>query len=325
MADQNNNQNLSVKRYAARIAMEGEAEKVRREAEEKAARDKEIAAELIKQKELDKAAAAERVIKDKLEEEAREKRAADEASSKIKTEVEKIKTVGAQIGTLRTLKRDMDELIRNQSISLARIAMEEDARRRAGGATGQQTRNWLTLLASLILIASGLGIGGYIYLNYKPSEENIPSTETAEKTIFPITIETKKELSLSGLPSEKAISEIKNAVSGSDVAAGNLQRIKLTKKSDTGDAADITSQEFFTIIGSSAPGDLTRSLNKEMLLGVLNTLIGAKSGVLIFNVESYQNAFAGMLNWEQGSMVKDIYETVTSNSADDFLITKKFE
>ncbi|HBM45526.1 MAG: hypothetical protein UT05_C0010G0043 [Parcubacteria group bacterium GW2011_GWF2_38_76] len=327
MSDLKNN-DISLKRYAARIAMEGEAERVRREAEEKIAKDKELVEETAKQKELDKKAAEERAMKDKREEEEREKRSAIKASTEIKSEIEKIKSVGAQVGSLRTLKRDMDQMILDQSISLARIAMEEDARKRKSSDTrGREgIKNWAMIIASIVFITFGIGVGGYLYFNYYREQATVEKpADLIKKTKVPIVVESQKELSLSGMSSEKTISEIKNSILESSVTAGSIQKIILTKRTPTDEVIEITSQDFFSAIKSSISSETIRSLNSEMLFGVLNTITGAKSGIMVFMTESYQNSFAGMLKWEKGSMVKDIYEIIKSVPANDYLITKNFE
>lgn len=327
MTNQEDNKNLSLKRYAARLAMEGEAEKARREEEERIAREKELLDEAKKQKELDKKAAEERALKDKKDAEERERRSRAEATEEITGEIKKIKSVGAKIETLRTLKGDMDEMIKSQSISLARIAMEEDARRRASGLSiaVEGRKNWAMIIISVLMIASGLGIAGYVYLNYRPTTADIVPIETVYTTFSPIATEYGKNFSLEGLSQNKIISDLKGLVSSTEIPGGSIQKFNLIKKTANGKDALLKSQEFFTQIRSGAPGDLTRSLKPEMIFGVANTLGGAKSGILIFEVESYQNAFAGMLNWEKGSLVKDVFQIITSQPENEYLINGIFE
>lgn len=319
--------NIALKRYAARIAMEGEAEKARREAEEKMARDRELAEEKEKQRESDKKAAEERVMRDKAAAEEREKKETANAALGIKNEIDKIKSEAGQRGSLRTLKRDMDEMVREQNISIARIAMQEEARKRTSGITEarQEKVNWFKYFLIIVFLLSGAGVGAYFYMLKMAEQTTLPQDTTTPPVKNIISIEKSVELPLGGLSYEKITAEIKDRIGNIDVPNGSVYKITLTKKDVVNVTTEITPVDLLNAIKSGAPGDLTRSLGDNMLLGVVNTIIGARGGIIIMGVDSYQNAFAGMLKWEKGSMVRDIYEIINSKMAEEYLSAKNFE
>ena len=146
------------------------------------------------------------------------------------------------MGSLRTLKRDMDQMILDQSISLARIAMEEDARKRKSSDTrGREgIKNWAMIIASIVFITFGIGVGGYLYFNYYREQATVEKpADLIKKTKVPIVVESQKELSLSGMSSEKTISEIKNSILESSVTAGSIQKIILTKRTPTDEGGEV--------------------------------------------------------------------------------------
>lgn len=325
--DLNSMDEISRKKYLARIAMEGEDEKRRREAEEKMAREKQIEAETIRQRELDKKAAEERVIRDKKEQEERERRMIEQASATIRGEIERIKTTGGKVETIRTLRNDMDELIKEQNVTFAKIAIEEEARKRKTETTRveQKKYNWAMIIASLLFLTGGAGLFFYWYRQPDDIAVVPPTGESPILSNGIIVAEVIKSLSISDTSPNNRLSSIKKILAEENVPNGTILKLAITSSDSTGAVTEVESQDFFDIIRASAPGDIIRSIGDNMMLAVANTMIGARGGLLLFEVESYQNAFAGMLRWEQGTLVRDLYELINSKAPEDYLFTSSFE
>jgi hypothetical protein len=325
--DFNSMDEISRKKYLARIAMEGEDEKRRREAEEKLAREKQAAAETARQKELDKKAAEERVIKDKKDQEERERRMIEQASATIRGEIERIRTTGGKVETIRTLRNDMDEMIKEQNVTFAKIAIEEEARKRKTEATRveQKKYNWAIIIASSLFLIGGLGLLFYLYTRPEESVIPPPGGESPALTKNIIVAEVLKNLSISDIANNDRLVSIKKTLAEENVPNGTILKVVITSRDTNGVVAEIKPQDFFEVIRAAAPGDIIRSVGNNMMLAVANTMIGARGGMLIFKVDSYQNAFAGMLRWEQGTLVRDIYELINSRAPEEALFTKPFE
>ncbi len=313
---------LTQKRIEARIAMENEESRIRRETEEKILEEKANIDKSIEEKERAKKDAEEKLNKEKNDAERKEAEEKNRSSQKFKKELEKIKSVGTQITPIRTFKVDMDTLIKEQSISTARMIMEEESRKKALGDNIPPSRGQklvITIL-SMLLIVSGLGLGTYLFI----TKESIDDT-TAETT-QPIVIkslifsDTRKDFSLANKDKEQVITEISKEIINANLIPGQV--LNLSIKNGVNEAK---AQEFLRLISRTIPDDLTRSLRSQFMIGKSSTPEGYTGGFIILLTDSYKRAFDGMLKWENGSFVKDIYKMVSGSEPNEILQEKAFE
>lgn len=304
-------QELLKKRHDARIQMEDEATRKRREEEERLEHEKKIAEEAKNEKEnaekqkeyLDKKAKEDEMIRLSKEREA--------TAIKFKKEVEKIKSVGAQINQLRTFKSDMDELVREQSISMARVLMEEEKRRREKGdvETSDSKKKVVVISLSILLVLSGFAFGAYVFFDRQGDDvgdnANVSLPKTAESMVFS---EKRNELILLKPSREEIFYAVRNAANEISGDSGKITDVQVFKGQEK---QFISTRELFQSIRSEAPDELIRSLGNRFMLGAVSSFSGKNSGFLVLRSSSYQNSLAGMLRWEKGSMVKDLYEILS--------------
>ncbi|MEK7147914.1 MAG: hypothetical protein AAB758_01295 [Patescibacteria group bacterium] len=119
-----------------------------------------------------------------------------------------------------------------------------------------------------------------------------------------ITPQQTIEIDLTGASRDKALEAIQEETGG--VREDELKHLVLRK--GVGPAAPlITSTEFFLILGGAVPSNLIRAFEPLFMLGTLG-----ESRFLIFKISSYDNAFGGMLNWEN-RMPSDIGPIFSTN------------
>jgi hypothetical protein len=151
----------------------------------------------------------------------------------------------------------------------------------------------IALSAVFILIGLGSIAGFYILQKERPE---IPVVRPEDRSIIP-----------AGRINELGIDAGRDAFVTAYAAArgrliegpGEITYLKVQKS--PGILA--TTEEFLSFIGTSAPGSLIRSFNPEFMLGFLAQ--ESQEPFLLIRLESFENAFAGMLDWEV-SMNKDI-------------------
>ncbi|MEI6296879.1 MAG: hypothetical protein WCO84_04515 [bacterium] len=242
-----------------------------------------------------------------------------ENESVIKKPVEKI-------SSLRTYKEDFDTLVKEKSISIARMTIMEEARSRelTEEVATSNTKKYTVIGFSLLLMLTGVGFGVYAYFS---KIQTVPINIVAQPKLQPeiVYAENKKQIEVAGLGMGEVLSSIKKEILEAQIDYGKIENIQIVKKGTNGGIEQVSVLNLFSLLNSSAPGDLVRSLGGGYMLGVVNPLDGNRSGMLIIKVDSYQNAFAGMLGWEKGTMLRDIYEFIRGSVLDGNLLTKNFE
>lgn len=151
----------------------------------------------------------------------------------------------------------------------------------------------IALSAVFILIGIGSIAGFYILQKEQPE---IPVVRPEDRSIIP-----------AGRVSELTIDAGRDAFITSYAAArgrlvdspGEITYLKINKSPGT----IATTEELLTFIGTGAPGSLIRSFEQEFMLGFLAQ--ESQEPFMLIRLESFENAFAGMLDWE-ATMNKDI-------------------
>lgn len=207
---------------------------------------------------------------------------------------------------LRTLKNDLQDVVRDNKMSLVKaVSLEQDKRRRGSidehieQSTTRHKRTFGTLFA--ITLFFGLGgaalLGVYIVTqqNKGPAAASVSSAQTilfAENTIG---------LSANNLTPDALKQQLAGARDASTGAVGSITRIVPLYASTTASGAQsqtaLTLRQFLSSIGAQAPDDLVRALGPDFFFGIHT--VDKNSPVLVIPVTSYDHAFAGMLTWEK--------------------------
>ena len=320
---------IAKQRLEAKLAMEGDER--RRVREEEARRRQEAEKERMAEEERKKMTEAQRAkqLEEERLETEKEKAERLKRSLEITEKVEEIKSgTGVIPRPIRTLRADMENLIKTNNISLISIAIkEEEKRKRELDSRNVSSKTNLTLIiVSTLLILGTLLMGVYVYMSKNGMMPTIPNIispgRNQPKPIIPT--EKTNEIDITGKTSEEIISrtirdEIRNP---SDLLIGNTENILLTTRANN-ETHYLTLPEFFTIIKASPPDQLLRSLSINFMFGVLSSI--QNSGFLIMTTDSYNTAFAGLLAWEQKGMTNDLYQVLTTIKPEAELLSKRYE
>lgn len=212
------------------------------------------------------------------------------------------------IQTVRTYQSDIANTIKNDNVSMIKVALSEKKRQERRGQldnTLEDTnKNLYIVIGSIVafLVIAGL-IAGFIYLQ---SENSRKTTQAEQQKVQPLLFtETTSILNIDQFELGdlfKIIERDKEAV----MELGDMKSIVLTMGSST-EERQLTTEEFFTILNSRAPNGLLRALNPNFLLGVY--AFTPREMFAVFKVNSYDAAFAGMFEWEPSieSDIGDIF------------------
>lgn len=237
---------------------------------------------------------------------------------------------------VRTYKGDLASAIAANHLSSINIAIAENQKMREqiqaqqviSGPTseGQYSKNKIIILISLILVVIGVAAIGFVY--FTPTQSN--QVAKARELTSLITTEYKDELNISTVPKNNFQGALANKLYNFQIPANNLNNVYLTIGSTTSRRL-ITTSEFISTTGFRMPDIIKRTLLPDFMVGVYS--MGGNLPFIILKTSYFENAFAGMLQWEV-SMEKDFqimfrlpgYETALELSSSLApTIVKKFE
>lgn len=206
-----------------------------------------------------------------------------------------------QLGSLHTLKDDLQHVVQENKISYVRaVALEEEKRHRIEQRSPMappSKRSLFTMFVVAILLGTGaLALGAvYVVMQQRTVQSNAAVQSHilfAEQNVpFPVDNEAPADI-LRTLASARS--------SGSLTLGAILQIIPVFTDTDssTGQttATPLTFGEFLTALGTRAPDELARALNDDFFLGIHT--VDENAPLIIVPVTSYERAFAAMLEWE---------------------------
>ena len=121
-------------------------------------------------------------------------------------------------------------------------------------------------------------------------------------------------LNISGLARDSFISTF-NLERNKIIKDGSIEQVQLKKISTS--TPLVTTEEFFNILNTKAPGTLIRALDPLFMLGLIGDTSQASSiahTFLIIKLDSFDNTYAGMLAWEN-DMSNDLLPLFASEEA----------
>jgi hypothetical protein len=198
---------------------------------------------------------------------------------------------------IRTFQGDVASALKKQNESLFSIQQQEIKRNpglTAVNATPetkipQRRSGYFLLLLGSILLLTLTGVGGWYTYHEFIRKTATPIISTPASRF--ISTESESELDFTTLTRETFFSAVESGVV--NIKANELHHFVLREGSD--ELAPLTpATKFFEKLQSRAPGSLVRAFEPTFMLGS-----AGQSRFLLIKVSSFENAFAGMLNWEK--------------------------
>lgn len=212
---------------------------------------------------------------------------------------------------IRTYQGDVASAIHNQKESIFSIHTAEKARIESKKeeqtpnekkARKENLKTVAYFLGSVILLALA-GTAGYLSYTRYIEKTTVPTESVPENRLLPVI--STDNLDTTTLNRLDLIDRLQSERSAS-IPDGNVKHIELLKGSvDTSPLLNPT--EFMLMLGARPSGSLVRSFDRIFMLGILGGPLSASSSetFLLMKLDSYDNAYAGMLTWE-ANMQEDI-------------------
>lgn len=201
---------------------------------------------------------------------------------------------------IHTYQSDIANAIKNDNVSMIKIALAE--KKRNEGKPGFDSVLEQENKVSRYYIAAGI-VGVFVilgllsvYLYVKNKESNEQAVEIAKAKV-PALLYTESESTIDTTDKDpyeifREILVEKNGI----MDLGTMKAMIPTISAGTTTVA-LTTSDFFTVINARTPDLLVRALESNFLLGVYS-YNNPRDVFAIFKVNSYDPAFAGMLEWE---------------------------
>jgi hypothetical protein len=235
---------------------------------------------------------------------------------------------------LRTYEGDVAEVLANKKISTTSIALAEnrkstgedrigsvetppDAAESTADKSGSETssgvgKKILIAIASLALIGIGI-IGAYYLYSISPL---VPSRATPQPQVVQSMIpsDTQIAIPIDGMSPTAVISAVRSEVAKPQ-AINTIKEIVLVQTKN-GQHFRIAGPDMANIMDTGAPDIVLRALADDWMLGVYADPNGTKTVFVLATIDYFQNAFAGMLQWES-VMADDLKQYLYANAPAD--------
>ncbi len=199
--------------------------------------------------------------------------------------------------TIRTFQADIADAIKNDNISMIRVALAEKKRQERQGSyddtiaqkKSNKTLIWVVLSAVALVIVAMIGV--YFLIPKPQTPEQIVAEKKAEPLMY---AEQFTQINIDG----KTVDDLERLLrreKGTDIPLGSMKGIIFTTTSGS-TTYPIIASDLFNIFNTRAPEGLKRSLEDKFMLGIYS--FSPYDFFAIFKINSYDTAFASMLEWE---------------------------
>ncbi len=206
---------------------------------------------------------------------------------------------------LQTYRGDIESVVQDKNVSVLSIATAEAQRRgtqqmgsQEPGSHAPAQSSWLKTagLYTLGLLLLAGASGALAYILQRPTSVNTPQ---AIVTPF-IAVDDTKDITISADTTRLSLmSSLTAAKDSTSLALGLISRLLVTVASTTPSGPvlqAVDAQSFFSLIAPNMPPALVRTIRPTYLLGV--HIFSTNAPFLIMSVDSYEQAYAGMVAWE---------------------------
>ncbi|MEI7777156.1 MAG: hypothetical protein WCI52_00955 [bacterium] len=197
---------------------------------------------------------------------------------------------------VRTFKGDIADAVKKDNVSAVKIALAENKRRERNQQIEEivsptSKKNLVYIIATIVLLLGGLGVVSFFYFTNNNQPTNTPEITVKSDIIFS---ENKKDLVITGDSAPEIINDIAKEKSY-QIPLGTVKKISFVSLIGT-TSSPVSTQVLLNTFGSRAPDSLVRAFNPNLFFG-LHSYDG-NNPFLIINVDSFDQAYAGMLKWE---------------------------
>lgn len=187
--------------------------------------------------------------------------------------------------TFHSMASDATNAAKTEKTSVIKIAIAEQERKTEHPDKIEDPKKSIFALSlgGLLLLGGFISLGTYLFFRANPAPTPLPTL--APNQIMSVDAEQRINIK----PDENPLTTVVNA--GKEITSGKIVKITLTDADQT-----ISSTRFLELLSTQAPSWFERSLKGVYMTGLYRGQ--TTNPFMIFTVDSYDNAFSGMLKWE---------------------------
>lgn len=209
---------------------------------------------------------------------------------------------------IRTYKDDIQSAIQASHLSSVNIALAENEKMRSKMKQGEaleekpepvSAAKVKIIVAGIIilLVVGGLAIGLTAFIN---SQKQQAATQIKIPSPL-ITTDYHDELNIENIVKDRFISALASRLNDIQIPVNNIYNVYITSGASTSKRL-VSTSELFDLALWQAPDSLKRNLGENYMVGMY--AFGQNLPFVILKISAFENAYAGMLEWEK-SLEKD--------------------
>ena len=211
------------------------------------------------------------------------------------------------ISPIHTYEDDIKNTIKDNKISMVKIAMEEAKKKEAEQKVEEElsptsSKNQKIILVSLVLFIVGT-LGIFFSWNYFMAKKSVDMENSLahKQSIIPYDEEYLVDLDIGS--HTRFLEKLDKAKANFYEKDTSIIYLPIEDKLGTSTSL-INTERFFYVLQTRTPAPLVRALNTNFMFG-LNKIDDQKNPFLILTSDSFNQVYAGMLEWEP-AMADDI-------------------
>jgi len=229
------------------------------------------------------------------------------------------------VKNIRTYQSDLSEALKDQKGSVVKIALAEHKRKEQEkkNISPKSTKNTFFIWGGILLMAISAIIIIFLFINKKSTLKNFDSInpEGIQSLIF---ADNHKEIEAKNFSKRKMINAITNEVENNSLRLDTIENIYLTTSVNESEKQIVGAKNFLSLIGNNIPNSLLRAIENDFMIGIYS--FDNSQLFILLKTLSYDNAFAGLLLWED-KLFDDLYEIfkIDTSGENANLFNKKFQ
>jgi len=202
------------------------------------------------------------------------------------------------LNTIRTYQADIAGAIKNDNVSMVKVALAEKKRQERRGNLDQviedekHDKTYLFIAGAIGLLVLAIGTAAFVYISSRSAPVTTPTAQATTPVLY---TENQEVIDVTGRDGDD-ISRIINRTRGESVDYGSMKALVLTAGTGTS-THEVTTQELFSMMSQEIPDGMYRSLDSNFLLGMYG-YSSPDDIFAVFTISDYDTAFATMLTWE---------------------------
>lgn len=204
--------------------------------------------------------------------------------------------------SVRTYEGDVAQAMSGPKSTVVNMVLAENERKTGTASISNKPeshlgRNIFLTLVSLIFIASGVGVGYYVYKTGVFDKDPIAPVVTKIPSI--VSPDTQKIINIPVLERDQLKKSLISQFSSQETDPGKI--VELIPAQTVGSSTKrVSGSQFLNIAGFAMTDTLKRSLTDKWMIGVYSSVeeSGKNIPFIIMTTDFFQNAYSGMLKWE---------------------------